>query len=147
MKLNISSCDVSDRAWRALRAVNERRGPGCPALTAGEMRALAETQREAVERAGRLELGAGALALLAEALSGSPYLDSGEYAQVLGEAVERFYLLRNELDGRLSDEELAQGMRALFDRDGGGLEGISPRRLLAPEGMPEPEAEEEEAQP
>lgn len=84
-------------------------------LSEPQMQALARRRQEALLDTGRVELGEGILPRLIEAFCDSPYLCQANWEETLGELQELFYYFKNESRDRLSDDELIDGMKRLFD--------------------------------
>lgn len=82
-------------------------------LTRQDALELAEARRDALQASGRVEFGGGALQKLILRFSRSRYLYQYDYASVLHELLEAFFLLKNETHDRISDDGLID---FLFDR-------------------------------
>ena len=95
-----------------------------------EARGLARTHRAALENCGRVEIGSGTVEKIALAFSRSRYLNRKNYADVVGEAAEAFYELKNESDDMVSDDELIALLADGFERYGGELEPFLNSREL-----------------
>lgn len=80
---------------------------------------LAKTHRDALDACGRIEIGTGTVEKIALEFRHSAYLDGKNYADVLAEATEAFYALKNESDDTISDDELAAMLADGFERFGG----------------------------
>ena len=94
-------------------------------LTPEQALTLARRRTELLRSAGRVELGASVLPELILAFCDSPYIDMMHYEQILSELLEIFFLLKNELGGRLSDGELIERMKTLYnDEYGGSLDAL-----------------------
>ncbi|MGN0643763.1 DUF6323 family protein [Gemmiger sp.] len=120
------------RTLQTVNAAGESRGL---ALTAAEAKSLAAAHGEALHRTGRVEIGPGALPLLAQTFADSPYADPRSWAELLGQLQDVFYELKNLTRDRLADEALAKAMRILFDGpcggDAGALEAVTAEQLAA----------------
>lgn len=123
---------------------------GLIALNKEEALELAQTHRDALDACGRIEIGNDTVKKIALEFRHSAYLDRINYAQVLAEATEAFYELKNESEDTLSDDELAAMLADGFERFGGNLSAYlgSPEldRLLRARrcGMDDPAEEEQE---
>jgi len=101
-------------------------------LTAPQMRALVEGRFQALKATGRVEFGEGILKKLIGAFCDSPYLTAGTYENTLAELQDMFYYFKGEALERLSDDELIEAMRILFNgKAGGSLEYLSGTSLEA----------------
>ena len=96
------TCNGLQLSPRAIAALQEQRT--C---------ALAETER--------VELGPGALPLIAEALASSPFLLQSNLFDALALAQQTFYRLRDDIPIDIPDEELAEALRGCFDQFEGDL--------------------------
>ena len=63
----------------------------------------------------RVEFGKGILPEIIETFCDSPYLQQENYADVIAELQEVFYLYKNESEDNLTDEELLAFMKEQFD--------------------------------
>lgn len=82
---------------------------------------LAQTHRRALDRCGRVEIGTDTVQKIIEAFRHSHYLWQKDYADVLNEAVEAFYELKNESEDNISDDELIRLLADAFERYKGAL--------------------------
>ena len=89
-------------------------------LSPGDIAAVEESRQEALKSSGRVEFSGGIMKKLITAFYTSPYIQSSSYAQTLCELQEQFYYLKNASGDRLSDDELLEAMRKIFDGPGGG---------------------------
>ncbi len=76
---------------------------------------LVEHRSRVLQSYGRMEFGGGSIAALAKAFCTSPDIERSRFTEALCTLTEIFYALRNETDGRASDDELVLAMRVLFD--------------------------------
>ena len=121
-------------------------------LTRAQMEELAVRQAETLRNTGRVEFGGGVLKRLAEAFCDSPYVMQDEYAETLEELQTLFYHFKNESAEQISDGELIDAMKTVFNgRAQGSLEYLAGTALedlcrTARGGQtdPEPEPDEEE---
>lgn len=84
-------------------------------LSERQIQTLVSRRREALAAVGRLEFGTGVLHLLAETFCDSPYLCQANYEETLGMLQALFYYYKNESRDRLSDWEVIDGMKRIFD--------------------------------
>lgn len=104
-----------------LSALGELRG--CNTLTARfgltltetQMQSLVERRFDALRDTGRIEFGQGVLGKLIEAFCDSPYLSQENYEETVAELQDCFYYFKNESMDSISDEELIEAMKAVFD--------------------------------
>ncbi|HNW85884.1 MAG TPA: DUF6323 family protein [Candidatus Limiplasma sp.] len=95
-----------------LNEVSERYGL---TLTDAEIHTLAKAHLETLQTAGRLELGESLLPRLTYAFCDSPYINRSEYLDTLLALQELFYTLKNECNDALTDEELIEALRKVFN--------------------------------
>ena len=102
-------------------------------LTQTQRAMLAQREREAISRCGRMDFSGGILPRLCEAFADSPCIQSAELAETLAELTELFYAFKNLTHDALSDEELLGAMVRLFDGPAQGsltaLSDVSERTL------------------
>ena len=84
-------------------------------LSQEEMEALLEQRKEILKREERIEFGEGILPKLVYTFCDSGYLSQQDYADTLGRLQEIFYQFKNEMQDRVTDEELLDFMREQFD--------------------------------
>ena len=152
MDLNLSSflapSALDDaQAAETLLALNQETQEYGLELTRRDALELAETRRIALEASGRVEFGGcGALQKLILRFSRSRYLYQYDYATALHELLEAFFLLKNETNDRISDDDLIDFLFDCFEhRYRGSLEMFRGRELEALRRLLcfGPEAEEE----
>ena len=83
-------------------------------LTEDDITELVQLRGEALRNTGRVEFG-GILPKLIRAFCKSPYVDSFNYAQTLGELQDAFYYFKNESGDIFSDDELIEFMERVFN--------------------------------
>ena len=84
-------------------------------LTEDDITELVHLRGEALRNTGRVEFGSGILHKLIRAFCKSPYVDSFNYAQTLGELQDAFYYFKNESGDIFSDDELIEFMERVFN--------------------------------
>jgi len=84
-------------------------------LTEQDITELVQLRGEALRNTGRVEFGSGILPKLIRAFCKSPYVDSFNYAQTLGELQDAFYYFKNESGDIFSDDELIEFMERVFN--------------------------------
>lgn len=99
----------------ALAACNELTARYGLALSEKQMMALTERRFQALKAVGRVEFGEGILQKLIYTFCDSPYISQNNYEETLSELQDIFYYFKNESMERLSDDELLEAMKAVFD--------------------------------
>lgn len=84
-------------------------------LTADNVRDLIRRQREALNDSQRVEFGAGPLENIIKCFGDSPYLTQETYSETLGDLQEIFYQLKTSTENEISDDDLVDAMRVVFD--------------------------------
>lgn len=102
-------------AQRELDACNEISGRFGLALTDRQMLNLTRRRQEALKATGRVEFGQGVLTKLVAAFRDSPYIMQRNYEETLAELQDIFYYFKNESLDILTDDELIEAMKLLFD--------------------------------
>lgn len=100
-------------------------------LSPNDATQLAVTRRGALEKSGRVEIGAGVMEKIIMKFSRSQYLRQEDYADVLSEITENFYLLKNDMMDRISDDELISFMYGCFEKYRGSMLFIDGREIEA----------------
>ena len=85
------------------------------ALSETEIRELAEGRLSALQNSGRIEFRDGILKKLIRTFCDSPYLTQENYAETMLELQDSFYYFKNESLDRISDDELIEYMKMVFD--------------------------------
>jgi len=84
-------------------------------LSEKQIQNLVEKRFEALRDTGRIEFGEGILKKLVYAFCDSPYIHPQNYEETLLELQDAFYYFKNESDDRISDDELLEYMKIIFD--------------------------------
>lgn len=85
-------------------------------LTQEEAGMLVEARSASLIQHHRIEFGKGILNKLIYAFCDSQYIDSSDYADILAELQDIFYLFKNEAADELTDDELISFMRDQFEQ-------------------------------
>lgn len=84
-------------------------------LTEADIHDLMESRKEALEKNGRIEFGAGALQKIIMEFADSPFIMQDNYSETLDRLQECFYYFKNEALEELSDDVLIKIMKKYFD--------------------------------
>ncbi len=84
-------------------------------LTEKQLEELVENRFEVLTNTGRIEFGEGILKKLILTFCDSPYMTQENFAETLSELLESFYYFKNESMDRISDDELLEYMKSVFD--------------------------------
>ncbi|MBE6023338.1 MAG: hypothetical protein E7231_08910 [Cellulosilyticum sp.] len=76
---------------------------------------LMETRQEALRANHRIEIGGGTISKMIHFFRDSPYLSQYNYAMTLSELIDTFYYFKNETLDEISDDDLIELMKELFD--------------------------------
>ena len=113
-------------AAQELRSLEEVTAPYGLSLSVEQIRNLVERRFDALRDTGRVEFGGGILGKLVRAFCDSPYLTRENYEETLLELQDSFYYFKNESLDRLTDDELIEFMKQVFDgRAQGSLDYLS----------------------
>ena len=96
-------------------ACNEKTKSFGLTLTEEDAGRLMASRRDSLRTQMRVEFGKGILPEIIETFCDSPYLQQENYADVIAELQEIFYLYKNESEDNLTDEELLTFMKEQFD--------------------------------
>ena len=103
------------RQARELLACNDTTAAYGLRLTPQQAQALLDTRSAALRKTGRVELGGSILQKVVLTFCESPYLMQESYEETLHQLVDAFYYFKNECRDRLTDREVLDGMKRLFD--------------------------------
>lgn len=84
-------------------------------LSGEQILRITESRFLALKSTGRVEFGEGVLKKLVYAFCDSPYLTWENYEDTITELQDIFYYFKNESMEALSDDELIEAMRSVFD--------------------------------
>lgn len=84
-------------------------------LSEGQIQTLVTSRFEALRDAGRVEFGQGIMEKLIYAFCDSPYITQENYEDTLIELQNSFYYYKNESEDQITDNELIDYMKRLFD--------------------------------
>lgn len=85
-------------------------------LTKEDAELLVDTRNDALKTTDRLELGGGIIKKLILSFKDSPYISQYNYATTISELIETFYYYKNEMLDEMSDDDLIDLMKQLFDQ-------------------------------
>jgi len=95
-------------------------------LSKAQIQGLVERRFGALKDTGRIEFGEGILKKLIYAFCDSPYITQENYEETILELQDSFYYFKNESMDSISDDELIEFMKAVFDgRAQGSLDYLS----------------------
>lgn len=95
-------------------------------LSPRQIQTLLESRSNALKNAGRVEFGQGVLKKLIYAFCDSPYLTQSNYEEALITLQDMFYCFKNESMDTISDDELIDAMKYVFNgKAHGSLECLS----------------------
>ncbi|MEG2930610.1 MAG: DUF6323 family protein [Ruthenibacterium sp.] len=103
-----------------LRECNDISGAFGLALSETQMHSLAERRVDALRDTGRVEFDGGIFKKLVYAFCDSPYLSPRIYEETLSALQDSFYYYKSEAMERISDDELIEFMKLLFDGSAAG---------------------------
>ena len=100
------------QAVRQCNALSERYGQS---LSEGQIQSLVQGRFAALRDTGRVEPSVGVLPRLIYAFCDSPGIQRSEYCDTLGALQTLFYDLKNEAEDTLTDDELIEALKRIFD--------------------------------
>ena len=107
-------------ATRELHRCNEVSQRYGLALTDTQILSLVQARFEALQTAGRMELGESLLPRLVYAFCDSPYINQSDYLATLMALQELFYTFKNECDDTLTDDELIEALKNAYNKKAHG---------------------------
>lgn len=112
-------------------------------LTDNDIRAVAASHADTLEKTGRIEIMSGLVAKITEAFSTSPYFTQNNFADGLCRLIDAFYQTKNDCDDMISDDDLIEIMVTNFNEVYGGdidalTENLLPRlsQMIRMNGIP-----------
>lgn len=102
-------------AAQELRKCNELSQRYGLTLTETQITSLVQSRFNSLRYTGRTELGGGVLPKLVYAFCDSPYIARDEYCETLATLQELFYTFKNESEDAMSDDELIEALKRVFD--------------------------------
>ncbi len=91
-------------------------------LTAAEAREVAQSHRESLKKARRLEFDQGPVEKLALAFCGSQHIGREDWAEALEILTDLFYQCKNETWDRMGDDDLISLLQEAFESCGGSFD-------------------------
>ena len=76
---------------------------------------IAEARQAALRDYGRVDFSSDTTARLVKAFSQSYYITQETFSEIIGEIIELFYFIKNELGNTLSDDDLISEMLIVFN--------------------------------
>lgn len=122
--------------------LNEKTAPFGLSLSPSQIAALQRQEGQALSRTGRVCFGKSILPRLAAAFAGSAHIQACDWADMLGELTDLFYVLKRETEDTLSDDELIGRMIRTFDGPAQGSTTLLADFFFMPD---EPEEDDDEA--
>lgn len=84
-------------------------------LSKADRAALLNRREQALRDTGRVEFSGGIFQKLVYAFCDSPYLAQQHYADTLGVLLSLFYAFKSDLEDEMTDNDLLEAMRDIFD--------------------------------
>lgn len=121
---------LSIQSISEIMSLNEETLPYHLQLSKEDAVLLIDTRKEALKETDRIEIGGGVIKKILNAFKDSPYLSQGNYAETISELIDTFYYYKNETLETISDEDLIDLMKELFDhRCNGAIELLQGREM------------------
>lgn len=84
-------------------------------LTKEEAVQLIDTRKDALAATQRIELGGGIINKMIHEFKDSPYISQYNYVHTISELIDTFYYFKNETLDEVSDDDLIELMKKLYD--------------------------------
>ncbi|OJU15033.1 MAG: hypothetical protein BGN88_03145 [Clostridiales bacterium 43-6] len=110
----------NEREVTALTSLNEDTIDYRLTLTHTQIREIIQHKNETLKNLGRVEIGSSVVNKIITAFCDSSYINQREYAQILNELTETFFLYKNETMDRISDDDLIEIMKEGYEGICGG---------------------------
>lgn len=101
--------------FRELEALNQVTARHGLCLSTQDIQVLVAGRLEALATSERVEFGGGVAPDLVQAFCSSPYVDQSTFVQTILELQDLFYDFKNESLEQITDDDLIETMRSLFD--------------------------------
>ena len=89
-------------------------------LTDDEIKTIAVSHADSLERSGRIEVMGGLAAKIIEAFSVSPYFTHNDFASGICRIIDAFYRTKNDSNDMIGDDDLIKFMVSSFNTVCGG---------------------------
>ncbi|MEF9970820.1 MAG: DUF6323 family protein [Oscillospiraceae bacterium] len=89
-------------------------------LSENQIQNIVEKRARALKDSGRVEFGEGILKKLIQAFADSPYISQDDYEFIIIDLQDAFYYFKNESEDKISDDELIEFMKRVFDEKAQG---------------------------
>ena len=98
-----------------LKECNEMTYPFNLVLSENDMEEIAQARIDSLKNNGRIEFNGGILKKLIYAFCDSPFISQTDYAETIAALQDSFYYFKNESMDILSDDELIEYMKIVFN--------------------------------
>ncbi len=115
-KLSIPTLIGNQQSQAEIMACNEITSDYYLQLSKEEASMLLATRSEALSKNDRVEFGGGIITKIIMAFKDSDYISQYNYAITISDLIETFYYYKNETLDLISDDDLIELMRELFDK-------------------------------
>ncbi len=89
-------------------------------LTGKDCAELAEFRSSALAESERIEVGVGAVKRIIEEFCESGYVSQSNFKETVEGLLECFYTIKSETDDKVSDDEVMEFLKYLFETEAGG---------------------------
>ncbi len=89
-------------------------------LSPADCKGIAQFRSEALAENERIEVGVGAVKRIIEEFSDSGYVTQQNFREVVEGLLECFYTIKTETNDLVSDDEVMEFLKYLFETDAGG---------------------------
>ncbi len=103
-----------------LLALNDNLSEHGITLSKADCNGIAEFRAEALAENERIEVGLGATKRIIEEFSDSGYVNQQNFREVVEALLECFYTIKTETDDKVSDDEVMDFLKYLFETESGG---------------------------
>lgn len=112
----ITSDLLKEQSVGEILKCNEETSPHQLILTKEDAILLIDTRKEALSATQRIEIGGGVISKIIHAFCTSPYISQYNYASTISELIDTFYYFKNETLEEISDDDMIDLMKELFDQ-------------------------------
>ncbi len=105
---------------KELLALNDTIRENGIVLSSADCKGIAQFRSEALAENERVEVGVGAVKRIIEEFSDSGYVNQQNFRAVVEGLLECFYTIKTETNDLVSDDEVMEFLKYLFETDAGG---------------------------
>lgn len=119
--LKFTMNELQDFSSEKLMALNEESINYGLVLTDDDVRQITKNTKETLRKTGRIETSTDSLEKIIAFLYSSPYTQKDDYVEVISDMEEIFYYFKNQVLDLLSDDEVIEILKNIYDEKSGEI--------------------------